>query len=38
MAAALYADYLKKNSIDGIEVASAGVSAFSGDTATPEAT
>ncbi len=37
MAAALYADYLKKNKIDRIEVASAGVSAFSGDTATPEA-
>lgn len=37
MAAALYADYLKRNNIEGIEVASAGVSAFSGDTATPEA-
>lgn len=37
MAAALYADYLKKNNIEGIEVTSAGVSAFSGDTATVEA-
>lgn len=37
MAEALYRAYLKKNRIDGIEVASAGVSAFSGDTATPEA-
>lgn len=37
MAEALYRAYLKKNKINGIEVASAGVSAFSGDTATPEA-
>lgn len=37
MAEALYADYLKKNNIEGIKVDSAGVSAFAGDTATPEA-
>lgn len=37
MAEALYRDYLIKNNIDGIEVASVGVSAFAGDTATPEA-
>lgn len=37
MAKALYKKYLEKKQIDGIEVESAGVSAFTGDSATPEA-
>lgn len=37
MAEALYRAYLEKNKIEGIITASAGVSAFSGDCAAPEA-